>query len=225
MAPARFKIYAERYGKLLPAGENSARQRNESAFSGTPCQVAGLRSFLKKITITFTVWTSFVTACRRRRCFWRVCGKISAAKRMLTFSLFAINERVEQVAFAENFGRRQRADHRRQNYPYMASFLKNLCLRPSCGRCRFNRLPRQGDLTVGDFWLVDNVDSRLNDDKGTSVILVNNEKGRRLLDAAAAKFKLLEKAPLEKAVDGNPNIVASSRHNPARDVFSIIGDG
>lgn len=48
MAPARFKIYAERYGKLLPAGENSARQRNESAFSGTPCQVAGLRSFLKK---------------------------------------------------------------------------------------------------------------------------------------------------------------------------------
>lgn len=106
-----------------------------------------------------------------------------------------------------------------KNYPYMASFLKNLCLRPSCGRCRFNRLPRQGDLTVGDFWLVDNVDSRLNDDKGTSVILVNNEKGRRLLDAAAAKFKLLEKAPLEKAVDGNPNIVASSRHNPARDVF------
>lgn len=50
----------------------------------------GFALFLKKITVTFTVWTSFVTACRRRRCFWRVCGKISAAKRMLTFSLFAI---------------------------------------------------------------------------------------------------------------------------------------
>lgn len=109
-------------------------------FSGTPCQVAGLRSFLKKDYGNLY-------------CLDIICHGVPSAQMFLE-------------SLRENFG-----------------------------------------------------SDRLNDDKGTSVILVNNEKGRRLLDAAAAKFKLLEKAPLEKAVDGNPNIVASSRHNPARDVF------
>jgi hypothetical protein len=35
-------------------------------------------------------------------------------------------------------------------------FLNSLCLRKSCGRCPFNRLPRQGDLTIGNFWSVSN---------------------------------------------------------------------
>lgn len=189
-------------------------------FSGTPCQVAGLRSFLKKDYGNLY-------------CLDIICYGVPSAQMFLE-SLrenFGSEKNVDFFTFRNKTNGWNRWHSLKisaggseqiiegKNYPYMASFLKNLCLRPSCGRCRFNRLPRQGDLTVGDFWLVDNVDSRLNDDKGTSVILVNNEKGRRLLDAAAAKFKLLEKAPLEKAVDGNPNIVASSRHNPARDVF------
>ena len=189
-------------------------------FSGTPCQVAGMKSFLGKDY-------------ENLYCVDIICHGVPSAKMFLQslHETFGSEKNIHNFSFRDktNGWKSQHtlkvvsSDGEQvvegKDYPYMRAFLSNLCLRACCGSCRFNRLPRQGDLTIGDFWRVDSVDKNFNDGKGTSVILVNNERGQQLLAATAKDFALLRKAPLAKAVAGNPNIVSSSRHSSERDVF------
>ncbi|MDR2603545.1 MAG: polysaccharide pyruvyl transferase family protein [Puniceicoccales bacterium] len=99
---------------------------------------------------------------------------------------------------------------------FMLAFLKNLCLRKSCGKCPFNKLPRQGDLTIGDFWGVPN---NLDDRRGTSVILVNNPLGKKLLAEIGPQLKLLKETTLAEVLPGNPCINGSTTENPLREEF------
>jgi len=64
---------------------------------------------------------------------------------------------------------------------YYAMFLANLSLRPVCYQCKFASTQRVGDITLGDFWGVQKEHPELFDSKGTSLILVNTEKGQRML--------------------------------------------
>ena len=66
---------------------------------------------------------------------------------------------------------------------FMNLFLGDICLRPSCYDCRFKTFPRASDLTVGDCWGIDAVMPEMDDDTGTSVILVHTDKGQAVLDA------------------------------------------
>ena len=66
--------------------------------------------------------------------------------------------------------------------PFMKLFLENICLRPACHSCRFKEFPRFSDLTLGDAWGVGDILPDMDDDGGTSLILVNSEKGQALLE-------------------------------------------
>ncbi len=63
--------------------------------------------------------------------------------------------------------------------PFMVGFLKTLYLNKVCYSCPFAKLPRMGELTLGDYW---GVDEKIRNQKGISVVLVNNRKGEILLD-------------------------------------------
>ena len=74
--------------------------------------------------------------------------------------------------------------------PYMRLFLANICLRPSCHSCRFKDLPRRSDLTIGDAWGIQKHMPEMDDDRGTSVVLVHSEKGRRLWAQIASELNV-----------------------------------
>ncbi|MGN0015175.1 MAG: Coenzyme F420 hydrogenase/dehydrogenase, beta subunit C-terminal domain, partial [Candidatus Gastranaerophilaceae bacterium] len=76
--------------------------------------------------------------------------------------------------------------------PYMRLFLSNISLRPSCHNCRFNKLDRPSNITIGDAWGINNIHPELDDDKGTSVVLVRGEKGKELFDAIKDDLIYLE---------------------------------
>ena len=99
---------------------------------------------------------------------------------------------------------------------YMLAFLKNLSLRKSCGKCPFNRLPRMGDLTIGDFW---GIERKYDDLRGTCVVLANNNRGEKLLSEIKHKLKLLKATDLQSALPGNPCIFESTSENPLREQF------
>ena len=65
----------------------------------------------------------------------------------------------------------------------MRGFLSDLYLRPSCYQCKWKGLRRCSDITLADFWGVEEVIPELFDNKGTSLVLVHSEKGKRLLDS------------------------------------------
>ena len=102
---------------------------------------------------------------------------------------------------------------------YYKIFLGGIGCRLSCGNCRFNKLPRQGDLTIADFWDIAKYDSRFEGTKGTSLVLFNNEKYLNLKDLFKKKARLFEEEDLNIERKTNGNIFASSATNRSRERF------
>ncbi len=71
----------------------------------------------------------------------------------------------------------------------MRAFLGNISLRESCTNCPFQSIPMQGDFTLGDFWGIDNYSPQLNDGKGTSLLLISNQKGKQIIKNIESEFK------------------------------------
>ena len=74
---------------------------------------------------------------------------------------------------------------------------------------------------MGDYWGIDAVSPELNDGRGTSVVLVNTEKGQAFLEKVRRAFKTLKKLPLKSALRGNPNITTPlAEHENRANFFS-----
>lgn len=104
------------------------------------------------------------------------------------------------------------------------SFLNILNCRSSCGQCQFNVLPRQGDITLGDFWGIETMPQGWNDGKGASIVTLNNEKGKELYAKIVEKLVKSELITLEIAKGKNMNLVASSRTHKERDRYFKLLD-
>lgn len=101
---------------------------------------------------------------------------------------------------------------------YMKIFLKNLAMRKSCAACKF-KYARHSDLTIGDFWGIYRYNKHYNDNKGTSVVLVNNNHGKQLLDSVKEYFCLYREVPIEVCKSANSNLFSSEKLHPQRDLF------
>ncbi len=101
---------------------------------------------------------------------------------------------------------------------FMRVFLQNICLNDSCAECRYGKLPRIADITLGDYWNIASVHPEMDDDKGTSVVLLNTERGEKVFDEIAARLRTCE-SNLSAAIAGNPCIVRSSKPHPKRAEF------
>ena len=73
----------------------------------------------------------------------------------------------------------------------MQMFLKNQCLRPSCYSCKVKE-NKNSDLTIGDFWGIDEVDSSMNDGIGCSLVFIRTEKGKKIFSQIRNKMKVKE---------------------------------
>lgn len=153
-------------------------------FCGSPCQVAGLYAYLgKSYENLFTM--DFI------------CRGMNSPKALRSWIEEIENQeysKVTRVWFKYKEGgwktspKRTRLDFEDGHYIvkegeknlFMHGYLtSNLYIRPCCGACQFKGVPRQADVTLADFW---GINKELDDDKGTSMILINSEKGRYYFD-------------------------------------------
>jgi acetyltransferase-like isoleucine patch superfamily enzyme/coenzyme F420-reducing hydrogenase beta subunit len=75
--------------------------------------------------------------------------------------------------------------------------------RPSCYNCRFKGFPQKADITLADFWGIEKIDMRMDQDKGTSLVMINSEKGKQFFDLL--KDKIISKPfTMEQAAIANP---------------------
>ena len=88
-----------------------------------------------------------------------------------------------------------------------ASMGSNCLSRPSCYQCRFKGLPRIADISLGDYW-VKGKRSKLDDDTGTSVVLINSPKGIAFFENVKKKLWLQE-VSLDSVISGNPALIKS----------------
>ena len=151
-------------------------------FSGTPCQVSGLKSYLGKEYANLycmdiichgvpspALWKKYADYIESKH-----CGKITG-----------INFRSKEQTWL-NFGMKERIGERdffssKSKNPYMVMFFRNYCLRPSCYHCKI-RGHSSADITVGDFWGIQAVYPDMEDGKGVSAVLIRTEKGCALFN-------------------------------------------
>ena len=184
-------------------------------FTGTPCQNAGVRAICGAPDNLFCcdlichgvpspkVYRKYLNELALEGDFVRTDfrDKVDGWKPQLIATTITTTTRYSKPAAEDDF---------------MLAFLKNLCLRKSCGRCPFNKLPRQGDLTLGDFW---GAPKKYDDLLGTSVVLANTPRGAELLSTIRPQLKLLTKIKLSQALPSNPCINSSTAENPLRRNF------
>lgn len=148
-------------------------------FSGTPCQIAGLKMFLgreyeKLITVDIAcygvpspkIWRDYISYLENTykkkviNANFRNKYKFgwAAAKETITFD----DNSKKDLGIFTNF------------------FYSNKVLRPSCYQCPFKELSRISDFSIGDAWGIDKANPEFNDDNGVSIVLVNTEKAMEL---------------------------------------------
>lgn len=86
-------------------------------------------------------------------------------------------------------GKTYAMSHKRDRF--LKGFLKNLYLRPSCYTCKCKNGRSGSDITLADHWNIDKVLPGYNDGRGTSLVLVNTDKGASLLQSAAARIECI----------------------------------
>lgn len=196
------------------------KQGRRVLFSGTPCQIAGLYTFLGKdddnlLTCDLVchgvpspkVFARYQAVLERQH--GRKIRKINFRRKDFGWKKFSVaisfdNDTEYCRVFASD--------------PFMFGFLQNTYLRPSCHACGFSRLPRVADITLGDFWGVGGHHPQWDDDRGTSLILVQTKKGKKAFDSCRDALVVYD-ADLSVAVRSNPCICGSVPPGKNRAVF------
>ena len=101
---------------------------------------------------------------------------------------------------------------------YMKAFLKDVCLRDSCYKCNFKKKNRNSDITLADFWGINNIDKEMNDEKGTSLVIVNSLKGNKLFEEIKTNT-IYKQVDFEKAIKYNLNMINSAKVHKNREKF------
>ena len=101
---------------------------------------------------------------------------------------------------------------------YMKAFLSDICLRDSCYACNFKKKNRNSDITLADFWGIDNIDKEMNDDKGTSLVIINSKKGNQLFEKIKQNT-IYKEEDFEEAIKYNPSMINSVKLHKNRENF------
>ena len=178
-------------------------------FTGTPCQIEGLKTYLKKDYEK--LYTQDI-----------ICHGVPSPKvwkKYLEYQKSVNNENIKSVSFRNkdhgwslfrmkiSFDTRTYSEKHSKDL-FMQAFLKDTCLRDSCYDCSFKKKYRASDLTLADYWGIDNVHADMNDNKGTSLVIINSKKGEELFDRIKEQTAYKE-TNIDEAIKYNTAMIKS----------------
>ncbi len=189
-------------------------------YSGTPCQIEGLKKYLGK------EYEKLVTVDI-------VCRAIPSPlvyRKYLIYQQEKLHGDINKIIFR---------DKRKYGYkyptitiqndknlyqkgvetdPYLRSFFSNIADRPCCYDCQFKKMYRKSDITIWDCFVVENFSKELDDDKGSTRVLIHTEKGKNIYENIKSKFNAVEVSN-EQLTKGMTEMFESVKENPIRKEF------
>lgn len=189
-------------------------------FTGTGCQINGLRKFLQK---DYENLISVDIICHGvpSPALWK--KYVSYMENKIQGKMTNINFRCKEQGW-ETFGMKEYSASKevyisKSKDPYMQMFLSDFCLRSSCYECKTKTL-RLSDLTIGDFWGIDTIAPKMNDGKGTSLVIVRTNKGEQIFNSIISKPSVnVLKVEYNDAIKGNPAEFRSVDRPKERETF------
>ena len=154
-------------------------------FSGTSCQVAGLQAFLgpkssKVIYVDIVchgvssqkIWADYVHWQEEKNS--AICIKVDFRNKID----FGWGSHIETLWLEKENGEIIKVS----DDIFATMFLGHNILRPSCFKCPYKSIIHPGDISLADYWAINRIAPEFNDDKGVSLLLINNNRGKELVD-------------------------------------------
>lgn len=168
-------------GDIFTAVQSDLKEGRYVLFSGTSCQVTGLRAFLQKEYKTLVcvdivchgvpspkVWEEYLK--------WQEdnnggkCISVDFRNKRD----FGWDSHVETLTFDNG--------KRIHGKVFTTLFYGHHILRPCCCQCPYKTIIHPGDITIADYWGIDRAAPGFNDNKGVSLVLINNEVGKKIFE-------------------------------------------
>lgn len=192
-------------------------------FSGTPCQISGLKAKVgdryaeRLLTVDFVchgvpspgVFASYIQMLEREHGSkvknYTFRDKRKGWKDFSAVALFADGSEHEGT---------------QRDEPYLYGFLQNLYLRPSCVQCDALRgVHHPSDITIADLWGAQNICPEKDDDTGLSLVMVNTQRGRDALKACGAELTTFPIKDTQGMLRFNPSIETTAHAHEKRAAF------
>lgn len=189
-------------------------------FSGTPCQIGGLYSFLQKkynnlLTVDF-ICHGVPSPLAWKKYLDYVKNNASASISDISFRFKENGWKDYSVRF--KFTNGEDFISKSKNNPYMFVFLNNYSLRPSCYDCYFKSDNHISDITLADFWGVEQEHPEMDDNIGTSLVIINSNAGKSVFDCVSNTLKYIS-VNFEKSIKYNPCYYCSVLEPVEREIF------
>lgn len=188
-------------------------------FTGTPCQIEGLKSFLRKDykkLYTQDIICHGVPSPMIWRKYKEYRKQKDGEKPLNIFfrdKTFGWHSSCLKFQYKNSDYKNIKTD----DY-YMRTFLKNTILRDSCYACSFKKKYRISDITLADFWGIQNELPEFDDDKGTSLMIINSEKGKEIFEDIRQNLKY-KQVNLDDLIKYNSAMIKSSKIDPSSQKF------
>jgi acetyltransferase-like isoleucine patch superfamily enzyme/coenzyme F420-reducing hydrogenase beta subunit len=179
---------------------------------GSPCQMAALRQYLQKNYDNLIIVDFLCRATNSPKVFHKY---LESLEKKFSSKIIAIKDKnkdhgwhslARKITFADGqvyYGESQEDDYRR-------GYHLNVYERPSCYECRFKGFPRISDLTIADFWGLNQIDPSMDNNLGTSLIFINSKKGEQFFEQVKDKLEV-KPYELNDTIPGNKTAILGGK--------------
>lgn len=214
------KYVQSKIGDTYKQAKEYLNQGKQVLFSGTPCQIGGLKAYLMKPYDNLL-------------CVDLICHGVPSPavfKKYIEYQENITGSSVKKIAFRNKdegcklysmailFENSVKYRRNLREDLYLRIFLSDVCLRPSCYSCAFKTLHRESDITLADFWNSQNILPEMDGEKGTSLVFINSQNGEKMFKKIQDDM-MYKDVDINNAVDYNRAAIKSANLNPKRDVF------
>lgn len=248
------KYLQSKIGNSFKDAERFLKQGREVLFVGSPCQIAGLRTYLRNKQYPNLLAVDFLCHGVPSPGVWRrylaeTYGgydakeqsrlQATAGKNSVLLSSLNATSPIGDIKFRDKCEsgwkkyrfvvRQKSASKADQNTvlssdihydnPFMQGFLSDIYLRPSCYACKCKNGVNHSDMTIADFWGINQVAPEFDDDKGVGLVLLNTKKGE---DYFARLSMNVLPSTLEQAHFYNGGFNEHTKAHPKRDKFFML---
>lgn len=188
-------------------------------FSGTPCQIAGLHNYLGKDYENLVMVDLICHGTPSPLVWQKYLSSIANSDNGKIKSIFFRNKTYgwRGYSISVEYDDAQYISKNSDN-KYIKAFIRDVCLRPSCYNCPSKGLARSSDITLADFWGIENLMSEMDDDKGTSLVMIHSEKGEQIFADISKNIKC-KPTDFNEAIKHNPSMLRSVYRPKDRDKF------
>ena len=211
-------------GDSLSKAANDLRAGKRVLFTGTPCEIAGVKAMAKEQKLEENLYTAEIichgTPSPQMFEDYLLWAEKHYGKKIVSFSFRAKSKDTDKD-FLIRFGFSDGSERTVSGFkdPYYKLFLSARWFRMSCYECPFASDKRAADITLGDFWNSEKLPGRFGKGRRISVVLVNTDKGQAMMDSVRNKAEWFE-TTRDIARAGNANL-----YRPTRKYAGYVGYG